>query len=221
MRYFAWRNLNDFNCLRHRMHCGSTPMRAKYYSLISIQALAAKAGSHCPDGHGWHVAKGQWWTVQQPAPSELLEFVPCGCYTGCKRVRYSCLRASLPCTGLCHCKPVKKDGHLRALSLVTVRSSTAILTTVIKLNWLKINLSDRRSLFRPTLPGFLFSFLPWLNLTQLCKIIFIIPSYACTASYTITWNWSCMLLVFACIFNTRTTLCMHHHSRSSIFQGNS
>ena len=50
-------------------------MRAYYHAVITIWALVAEPNSHGPDGHGWHVAEGQLWTGQQPAPSELLEFV--------------------------------------------------------------------------------------------------------------------------------------------------
>ena len=50
-------------------------MTANYHTVISIRALVANPDSHGPDGHGWHVAKGQLWTSQQPVPSKLLEFV--------------------------------------------------------------------------------------------------------------------------------------------------
>ena len=82
------------------------------------------------------------------SPSELLEFVM-WMLDRLQKGKFmfesqSAVHRSVPL----HAKPVKKDGHLRALNLVTPRSSTANLTTVIQLSWMKmnnINLSHRRS----------------------------------------------------------------------------
>ena len=95
-------------------------LRANYQTAVWIHALVAKPDLPGPDGHGWYVADGQLkvdWMDQQPAPSELLEFVSCGCQTGCTSARCSCLRASLPCTDACHCKNCENGRTLDGIEL--------------------------------------------------------------------------------------------------------
>ena len=58
------------------------------------------------DGKGCKLTNDQlcvvWMTIP-PAPDSLLEFVHCGCKTGCGTQQCSCQRASLKCTDVCSC----------------------------------------------------------------------------------------------------------------------
>ena len=43
------------------------------------------------------------WTDLPPAPKALLQFLSCGCKTGCTGGRCSCHRHNMVCTDVCSC----------------------------------------------------------------------------------------------------------------------
>ena len=54
--------------------------------------------------HGWVLEEKEIeieWATMKPAPDHLLEFVNCGCKTGCDSNSCGCNRANLQCTELC------------------------------------------------------------------------------------------------------------------------
>ena len=80
--------------------------RANYQAAVLLHALVPSPDIPGPDGHGWRVSNDEIfidWMDQQPAPAELLQFVSCGCQTGCTTGRCSCARAGLQCTDAFTC----------------------------------------------------------------------------------------------------------------------
>ena len=83
--------------------------RANYQASIWHRALEASADvppPHSP-GQGWTIDSGGGlevdWLSLAPAPLSLMEFVSCGCTTGCKHGHCSCRRQHLNCTDACKC----------------------------------------------------------------------------------------------------------------------
>lgn len=59
-----------------------------------------------PGCHGWQIVDGELqivWMTRPPAPDSILEFIHCGCKTGCKTQRCSCRKATIQCTDVCTC----------------------------------------------------------------------------------------------------------------------
>ena len=48
----------------------------------------------------------------KPVPDHLLEFVNCGCTSGCDLNRCGCKRANLQCTELCKCRTYWKNATI-------------------------------------------------------------------------------------------------------------
>ena len=84
--------------------------RANYQASIWRRALEASADMtppHSPD-QGWTIGSGDVvevdWLSLAPAPSSLLmEFVSCGCTTGCKHGYCSRRRQHFNCADACKC----------------------------------------------------------------------------------------------------------------------
>ena len=61
-------------------------LRANYLAAIWRHLLVPRPNVPSPDGCGWKLEDGALrfhWMNQEPAPTELLELVSCGCKTGC------------------------------------------------------------------------------------------------------------------------------------------
>ena len=59
-----------------------------------------------PGCHGWRIVDGELkivWMTSPPAPDSILEFIHCGCKTGCETQRCSCKKAMMRCTDICTC----------------------------------------------------------------------------------------------------------------------
>ena len=102
----ACRLLKVRSCsLARTLYC-STFSEANYRAAIWRHSLVPRPNVPSPDGCGWKLedsALRVHWMNQEPAPTELLELVPCGCKTSCLSRRCSYAKASLPCTSACSC----------------------------------------------------------------------------------------------------------------------
>lgn len=80
--------------------------RVNYQALIWKKSFDAIINAPDPAQHGWLINREhieiQWMSIRA-APDELLQFVNCGCKTGCESNRCGCKRANLHCTELCKC----------------------------------------------------------------------------------------------------------------------
>ncbi len=88
------------DCLIHHI------MRANYQALIWRRCCDSRMNLPSPSEHGWIVQGDEIelkWMSTKPAPDEALQFVNCGCHTGCNSQRCSCRRVGLKCTKLCKC----------------------------------------------------------------------------------------------------------------------
>ena len=80
--------------------------RANYQAVIWRRCLEAKMAIPAPTQHGWRIVDGQLqavWMTRPPAPDAVLECVHCGCKTGCRNQRCSCIKANMRCTDICTC----------------------------------------------------------------------------------------------------------------------
>ena len=86
--------------------------RANYQAGIWRRSLEPQPVIPEPHGHnqGWVLDSNEDllvdWLSLPSAPECVLEFVSCGCRTGCMLGRCSCHRQSLPCTDVCSCSDV-------------------------------------------------------------------------------------------------------------------
>ena len=66
-----------------------------------------------PTEWGWKLVNGKLQPITThlpPGPDELLQFVKCGCKTGCSTQRCSCVKHGLDCTSTCsECKGLSCD----------------------------------------------------------------------------------------------------------------
>jgi hypothetical protein len=106
-RLFKLGNFSDENlppnkdCLYHHIR------RVNYQTLIWKKSLDAVINAPDPAEHGWVINNDEIelkWMSIDAAPEELLQFVNCGCKTGCESNRCGCKRANLHCTELCKCE---------------------------------------------------------------------------------------------------------------------
>ena len=78
--------------------------RANYQAAIWLQSLEAEMTIPPIDENGWRLYDGELhivWMTTPPAPDSLLECINCGCKTGCKTQRCSCMKGVLQCTDVC------------------------------------------------------------------------------------------------------------------------
>ena len=106
-RLFKLGNFSDENlppnkdCLYHHIR------RVNYQTLIWKKSFDAVINAPDPAEHGWVINNDEIelkWMSIDAAPEELLQFVNCGCKTGCESNRCGCKRANLHCTELCKCE---------------------------------------------------------------------------------------------------------------------
>jgi hypothetical protein len=79
---------------------------ANYQAAIWLQSLDAEMTIPPIDENGWRLYDGELhivWMTTPPAPDSLLECINCGCKTGCKTQRCSCMKGVLQCTDVCTC----------------------------------------------------------------------------------------------------------------------
>lgn len=80
--------------------------RSAYQACIWKRALNPIISPPSIVEHGWIVDDGTVklkWMNLPSAPESILENVNCGCKSGCRTKRCSCLKAELKCTTLCSC----------------------------------------------------------------------------------------------------------------------
>ena len=80
--------------------------RTNYQAAIWRQCLDAEMDIPPPGCHGWWIVDGVLkivWMTRPPAPDSILEFIHCGCKTGCETHRCSCKKAMMQCTDVCTC----------------------------------------------------------------------------------------------------------------------
>ena len=79
--------------------------RANYQSFEWKRALCYEYSN--PVGNGWIIEDGALsiqWTLNRPAPDEILEFISCNCKKSkCATKACQCKSVSLDCTDMCKC----------------------------------------------------------------------------------------------------------------------
>ncbi|XP_065198086.1 uncharacterized protein LOC135829615 [Sycon ciliatum] len=88
-------------------HCSRANYQAGVWRRCLVASPVDILSAH-QDGQGWQLRSDGCltidWTDLPPAPRSILEFLRCGCKTGCSGGSCSCRRHALPCTDACGCR---------------------------------------------------------------------------------------------------------------------
>ena len=95
-------------------HFGSQQAERVLADVLYINMSLAVINAPDPAEHGWVIDNGEIkhkWMSIDAAPEELLQFVNCGCKTGCESNRCGCKRANLHCSELCRGENCNNRSH--------------------------------------------------------------------------------------------------------------